>query len=128
MNADKATAAGLPNNTTMPLSPEQQHALMASLPMFMYREEPSPLIDTNKHQSVLDKLRQAEYDNESVSSEAEALERQTQSGKGRQAESEFKEKLSHFFSDHSISSDGDDSDDNVSISSASSEESGLFRY
>jgi hypothetical protein len=126
-----------------PLSPEEQAALIRSLPFLFNVVEPVDKIDLAKTQSVLDKLQQAEYDNESVSSEADRCSsyHQRRHGSGNDAEREIQDKLQHFWSnhrgmEHSDSSDDDDDDDNnkdgdsVSISSADSsdDDSGLFRY
>ncbi|KAG7340193.1 hypothetical protein IV203_033547 [Nitzschia inconspicua] len=120
-----------------PLSPEEQLELIRSLP-FLYNVEPVSKIDISKTQSVLDKLKQAEYDNESVSSEAERLERHAKVGKGRSDETEIQDKLRHFWSNHDGTmlldgSDNEEEEDSVSVSSAatsdSDEESAeLFRY
>lgn len=101
---------------------------MAQLPMFMYNAQPSPMIDINKTQSVLDKLKQAEWDNEAAS--VDSSEHSYKESKYEKEE--IQEKMKNFFSGRSISSsdsacDNDD-DDNVSISSASTASSGLFRY
>jgi hypothetical protein len=129
-----------------PLSPEEQATLIQSLPMLLWNVQPSPKMDIAKTQSVIDKLKQAEYDNESVvsssSSEEEAEKcdhhrRRRHSRRKEQADDDdvdaqaVQEKLQHFWSSHNVSVSISDDDDQVSISSAETsddDDSGLFRY
>jgi hypothetical protein len=126
-----------------PLSPEEQAVLIRSLPL-LYNVEPVKKIDVSITQSVLDKLKQAEYDNESVSSETERCcyhqQKQQRHGKAvaihDNESTEIQDKLQHFWSnhrgmEHSDSSDDDNDDDDDSANSAETsddDDSGLFRY
>jgi hypothetical protein len=132
-----------------PLSPEEQAVLVRSLPL-LFNVERIEKIDISKTQSVLDKLKQAEYDNESVSSEAERCCRRDNQTSPRQErvmirsatnndndnddnEKKIQDKLQHFWSNHRGLEHGnssDDDNDGLTIYSAESsdDDSGLFRY
>jgi hypothetical protein len=106
----------------------------------LYNVEPVKKIDVSITQSVLDKLKQAEYDNESVSSETERCCYQQQKQRHGKAvafhdneSTEIQDKLQHFWSnhcgmEHSDSSDDDKDDDDDNSAETSDDDSGLFRY
>jgi hypothetical protein len=136
-NNHNVSGRGLGPTPLTPLSPEEQAEVVHTLKVLqLYRaaraEEEARVekIDLSKTEDVLDRLRRAaEYDAESVSSEADKLNDDWRATLGSDSRHEYEAKVGHFFSEHGTDrlkgqddddDDDEDEDDSVSISSASS--------
>lgn len=112
--------------------------LMKSLPLLWKLDEKdvleSPQKSVEQATSVLERLKQSVYDNESVDhDDDDDLNDKNKSSDDDEEDSVIQDKLRHFLDGMELpQSDDDDDSDDVSVSSAgtsdSDDDSGLFRY
>lgn len=110
---------GSASSLATPMSHQDQTAFVqehwALLQQLLQQRGPPPveLLNLEESESALMMLKHANWDNESVSSEAERLDREQRVGKGQTDEKIMKEKMMNFFSNHG----DDDSSLGVSVDS-----------